>query len=60
VEPNEINASNWSEILDEYLEPTQQHLTASVREHLSIEGQSAMRAIREAAPVLTVRTVEEE
>ena len=59
--PEEITEDNWVQVLDEYLNPEQEALAASVREHLSIEGQSIMRTMRETLPryVVTVPTVEE-
>ena len=62
MEPEEITAENWVDVLVEYLSPEQEMLTASVREHLSIEGQSILRSMRDELPryVPTVCTVEEE
>ena len=45
----EIDTSNWTEVLDDF-DPQQGPLTATVREHLSIEGQSAMRRLRDHMP----------
>ncbi len=62
MEPEEITAENWVEKLEEYLNPTMDQLTATMREHLSLEGQSAMLTLRNRLPQyqLTVRTEEEE
>lgn len=61
MEPEEITTDNWVVKLEEFLNPTQAPLTCSVREHLSIEGQSAMRTMRDQLPQssATVATVEE-
>ena len=61
MKPEEITAENWVEVLEEYLNSEQEALTASVREHLSIEGQSILRALRDELPryTPTVPTVQE-
>jgi len=56
----EITVDNWVEALEKFLYPEHDQLTATVREHLSIEGQSAMRTLRDQLPRMTVHTVEEE
>ena len=59
--PEEITEDNWVQALEGFLLPVVDPLSASMREHLSIEGQSAMRTMREMLPcyVVTVPTVEE-
>lgn len=41
---------DWVEMLDEYLDLQDEPLTATVSQHLSIEGQRAMRAYRDGLP----------
>lgn len=62
MEPEEVTTDNWVEKLAEFLNPEQAPLSCSVREHMSIEGQSAMRSLRDQLPAfsVTVATVEEE
>ena len=62
MEPEEIREDNWVEKLEEFLNQPLGTLAAPVREHLSLEGQSAMRTLRDSLPPyrFTVRTVEEE
>ena len=62
MKPEEITEENWVEKLEGFLLPNVDPLSASVREHLSIEGQSALRSMRDELPryVPTVCTVEEE
>lgn len=57
MEPEEVTVENWVEKLEELLgldhyDP----LSSSMREHLSIEGQSAIRALKDRLPI-SVRTV---
>ena len=62
MEPEEITTENWVKKLEEFLNPPMDGLSASMREHLSTEGQSAMRTLRDTLPVhhrMTVGTVEE-
>lgn len=59
---DEVTVENWVEKLEELLGMDHYDpLSASMREHLSIEGQSAMRSMREVLPpyVVTVPTVRE-
>lgn len=62
MEPQEITVERLVEKLDEILGMTHDDpLSCSMREHLSIEGQSAISSMRERLPLYhqTVRTVEE-
>jgi len=60
VEPEDVTKENWVAKLEEILGMTHDDpLSVSMREHLSIEGQSALRTMRERLPP-SVRTVEEE
>jgi hypothetical protein len=49
MKPQEITEENWSEKLDDY-DRGSGPLVATVREHLSIEGQCAMRTLRDMLP----------
>lgn len=57
MEP-EITEVNWVEELEKFLNPEQEPLAATMREHLSIEGQSAMRTLRDMAPPFKAREEE--
>lgn len=58
MRPEEIDEGNWVKALEEFLNPTQEPLASTMREHLSIEGQSAMRTYRDRLPPFQMKEEE--